>query len=563
MKQLMEQVLQGLNGKKADIPETSFKQAYINEEQHITVFLSVSIQNARAHVFQGKGKSLKAAVEAAVEQAGNCNADAVKLDVVTEIAPAKKDTSWMNISKEAITYKRRADGFMIGKEISPLMFLPEEVEAYGMIRGGKLQKEHIFRAFEKHGLLEDAMFTKEMISEEWMDVYKFRTAGFYLGSEGYHALFRGHREYEELASDDLREAVKLTRDHYFTQVVNSQGKYVYSFEPQDNHVAKGYNILRHAGTTYSMLETYEMMPEERLLRTVEKAIRYLLKRVRQLPVENGKDVEVVVEADNIKLGGNGLSIIALAKYTQVTGDRQYVPLMRNMARWMKSIQDETGKFAVHKQVYSTGEQTEFISHYYSGEAILGLVRLYQVDPDEMWLDMAGQEADYLINRRDKKETKKTIAHDHWLLYALNELHQERPEEQYEKHAYFIAEAIMETQRLNPEDVDREWIGSYEMKGIPRSTPNACRSEGIGAVYQLALRKKDESMAERCRKAVLAALKFQLQMQFKKESVLYLDHKTFCLGAVHQSLIDYEVRNDYTQHNISSFIAGFHILSEER
>ncbi|SDO44561.1 hypothetical protein [Alkalicoccus daliensis] len=561
MQKLMEAVRAGLNHNSVEIPQTDYSRTYFDKEEQATVFLSFSENGARARVLQGRGGSLEAAVQDAVKKGEGVTADAVKLDILTGIQPVNKDTSWININRHALTYKRREDGLMFGDRISPLMFLPEEVEAYGMIRGGKLQQEHIFRAFDKHQLLTEDRLSKEIITEEWHDVYKFRTHSFYIDDDGYRELFRGHRVFNELQAGDLKEAVKLSRDNYFTQAVNAQGKFVYSFQPQDNQVPKGYNILRHAGTAYSMLEIQEFFPEEQLQRTIEKTIRYLLKKVKRIEV-NGTDAQVIVENDNIKLGGNGLGIIALAQYTKVTGDRQYIPLMRDMAKWMLTIQDETGKFSVHKQIYSSKEHTDFVSHYYSGEAILSLVRLYQVDPDEAWLDAAEGEANYLIHRRDSKETKKTITHDHWLLYALNELHQERPKEDYAAHSYFIAEAIMDTQRLDQHEVDREWVGSYEMKGIPRSTPTACRTEGLGAVYRLAQRQEKKDMAERCRHAMAEAVKFQLQMQFQPESVLYLDHKKLCLGALHESLTSYEIRNDYTQHNISSFLSLYKILLEK-
>src|SRR5699024_1236113 len=111
-----------------------------------------------------------------------------------------------------------------------------------------------------------------------------------------------------------------------------------------------------------------------------------------------------------------------------------------------------------------GEKFDFTSHYYPGEAILALVRLYQIDKKEVWLDVAEKAANFLINIRDKNDTIDTIAHDHWLLYGLNDLYRERNKDMYLDHSFFIAEAIMKTQITETNASRTELIGGY----VPKS-----------------------------------------------------------------------------------------------
>ncbi|GEL08491.1 hypothetical protein [Salisediminibacterium halotolerans] len=559
MEQLLRHILQRINGEKAELPEIDAPYAYSDENGHQHVYISAAYNGERAQVRGGKGASLSEAAESALSQMPVIKTEDVKFDVVTEINTVKQTMSWMNVLNEKISYTPREDGIILDKE-GFLSFLPEEVEMYGMIRSGKLQREHMYRALRKHGLL-GTPAEKMLTAEEWFDVFTFKTASYYLNDEGLHVLFRGHRDTqnEPLTREKLEQAVALTKNHYFMQVLNRQGKFVYSYDPRDQFAANRYNILRHAGTVYAMLEAYELTQDTDLLKTAEKALRYLLKRIEFFQLE-GREVAAVVENDAIKLGGNGLALIALSKYTEQSNDKQYLAYMTGLAAWMQATQDETGKFAVHKQTFSTGEVTHFNSSYYPGEAILGLVRLYQLDGNETWLVTAENEADFLINRRDAEAQQDSIEHDHWLLYALNELHRERPKELYVRHSYFIAEAMFASQRTDATAYDHEWLGSYEMKGIPRSTPTACRSEGLGAVYQMALRINDHNMAEKAREAIFAGIRFQLQLQYRLESVMYLTNKTLCLGALHESLDSYDIRNDYTQHSLSSFIQAIKIIT---
>src|SRR5699024_10143257 len=128
--------------------------------------------------------------------------------------------------------------------------------------------------------------------------------------------------------------------------------------------------------------------------------------------------------------------------------------------------------------------------------------------------------------RDVEANLETIAHDHWLLYALNDLYRERPKEMYLKHSFFIADAIIKIQRLDPEKFSKEWIGSFDSHPNAPSTPAACRAEGLGAAYRLAYDHGYKEEAKRYKKSMKESIKFQLQMHMKPESVMYYDNKRF-------------------------------------
>ncbi|QQK74193.1 hypothetical protein HUG15_00215 [Salicibibacter cibarius] len=566
MNHTLQQIYDAAINKEKSLEEITdeIDTGFRTEDGEIVVFISVSNPYSRALVGMGKDTNAKVALKSAYQnyksnKPANFKPISVKVDVVTDMRPAKSSKKKINLEKDTVLYKRGEDGLTIDASFDAA-FLPEEVEAYRMIVDQKIKPENIFQAYEKHSLLSKNSLVKKLLTSQSLELYKFRTKSYYIDENGFTPLYRGHRIYSDLSAQDLRDAIALTKDNYFKNVVNTKGKFIYSYLPQENRSRGGYNILRHAGTTYSMLETYELMPDERLLNAAKRAINYLLKKALEMEI-NGHQVQVIIEKDQAKLGGNALAVVALAKYTQVTEDKQYLPVMQSMATWMRELQDENGRFAFHKQKYSTGEASDFISHYYPGEAILALVRLYQIDGNEQWLDVAENEANYLITIRDKKATSETIAHDHWLLYGLNELYRERPKEIYINHAFFIARAIMQTQILD-DDAEPEWKGAYDTHPKPLSTPVACRSEGLSATYKLAVDYGYDDEAKKIKQALHESIKFQLQMQLRPETTMYYENKKLCLGAIHQGLSNYEIRNDYTQHNISSFIAYYNILRQQ-
>ncbi len=60
-------------------------------------------------------------------------------------------------------------------------------------------------------------------------------------------------------------------------------------------------------------------------------------------------------------------------------------------------------------------------------------------------------------------------------------------------------------------------------------------------------------------AARSGIDFQLQLQFRPESALYLPEPRRALGRFSRSLTDFEIRIDYVQHNLSSLLALREIL----
>lgn len=541
-------------------------QPYQKHHNKYIIFLTISDHKSLAKVVRGEGNTLQEALEKAILtyfelKPPKFQAKSVKLDILDQVSQVNNDDQKFHLEEDEITFETGLDGLAFGRDLSTV-FLPAEVSGYAIIRRRKIALFNAFKALRQHLPSTYSIFTKPLDTDKLVDLYKIRTKEFFIDQTGYYELYRGHRTFTKLTKDELWEAITLTKDYYFKNVVQKSGKFIYSFLPHRNRRQRKYNILRHAGTLYSMVETYELMPDKELLEEIKRAIKYLLRTVKPLKI-NGKKVSVIVERDAIKVGGNALAIVALAKYTKVTKDTKYIPVMQNLAQWIKEVQGENGEFIVHKQEYSTGKKFDFISHYYPGEAILSLVRLYQIDGDEKWLDVAENAAHYLIEIRDKNDTIETIAHDHWLLYGLNDLYRYRPKDLYLKHSFFIAEAMMKRQ-INAENAPRdELIGGYFTKSgkEPGSTPVACRSEGLSAAYKLAKDHGHDEIAERMHHAIQEGIKFQLQMQLRHETVMHYKRKQLCLGAFQARLDGLSLRNDFTQHNISSFIAFYNILNQ--
>lgn len=336
---------------------------------------------------------------------------------------------------------------------------------------------------------------------------------------------------------------------YLVWSTEDSGKFVYEFDPIRNASVTGYNILRHSGTIYALLEAYAMDGDPDALAAAERAIAYL--QSTTIPCPNNANATCVAEAGEIKLGGNALAILALAEHARVTGKDAHIATAKALAAYILDMQSPEGEFTAHK-ITDGGTLTPFTSEYYPGEALFALARLGKVTGEKEYLDSAHQGAHWIITVRDGEKLADDLPHDHWLLYALNELYADRPDALYLDHARKLTDVIIRNQHRDLTGQWELWSGGYYSP--PRSTPTATRSEGLLAAYHLFIRAGDNVYAERAKDGARRGIEFQLRTQITPQIIRREALASSALGGFGESLEDRTIRVDYVQHNLSSILA---------
>ncbi len=520
------------------------------------VFVTLSDGQSPARVLRGAGDGAAQAVRQLFDQ-GTQRGPArwVKVDVVRDVA-LEEDLD----DRRPLDLPRSLWGLAF--DFERVAFLPEELVAQTLV-----DSDQLLRLQKIATRLETVSQAEELGSRaatRSLDVFRFSTAGYFSsGTSGAQGgphklvpLYRGHRRYQRLTPELLLAAAR-GGGAYLTRAVSADGRFVYSYRPKADTERDRYNILRHAGTIYSMLELHQVAPQPELLAAAERAIGYLKAAIQ--PCE--PDAACLVESGFVKLGGNALGIVALAKHAEVTGSKEHHPLIERLGRWILATQSEAGEFTRHKVHLATDRLDDHVSQYYPGEAVLALLRGGAAADEttaERWLEAAVKAARWLIEVRDAKVPDHRLNHDHWLLYGLNELGARRPEPLLLEHARRTTGAILARQNRRP--IHPDWRGSYY--NPPRSTPTATRSEGLAAAYLLERDHGSEEQAARLLESLELGVRFQLQTQFAPEAVLYLPDPRRALGGFRRSLTHYEVRIDYVQHNISALLLLRRILLEQ-
>ncbi|MGI8925115.1 MAG: hypothetical protein ACR2HN_00545 [Tepidiformaceae bacterium] len=355
--------------------------------------------------------------------------------------------------------------------------------------------------------------------------------------------------YRDSGPSDPTLSAAVGAGDYLVRHTNADGSFVYEVDPVKGRVSAGYNILRHAGTSYAMLELYEVTRDAALLGAAERALSYL--EAQAQPCPDFPQTLCVVEDREIKLGGNGLAVLAFAKHAEVTGNESHLGTAVKLARWMTATQSRAGEFTKHR-ITTGGKPDEFISEFYPGEALFALARLSVRTGNREWIEAAHRGAAWIINVRDRGKTTDQIARDHWFLYALNELHADRASAEYVAHARVITEAIVMDQHQTQEGAQQDWNGGYG--DPPRSTPAATRSEGLSAALRIFRRAGDKEYERKALQALERGIEFQLRTQMTAAKADELHADAASIGGFHESLDEYGIRIDYVQHNLSALLA---------
>ncbi|GAA5444373.1 UDP-N-acetylmuramoyl-tripeptide--D-alanyl-D-alanine ligase [Microbulbifer sp. NBRC 101763] len=245
----------------------------------------------------------------------------------------------------------------------------------------------------------------------------------YLYEAGLNA---GRRIIDKLGDEQVTKLIR-SGSHYLANQVKPNGLFHYGWHACFDREINTYNNLRHASSTYAMIEAWEVTKEPSLIATIQRSLKLLTdKLIKPIALSDGQVGAFLVEPNNeIKLGGNAVSLLSLVKYSEVVQTQEYAELMEQLAVGIAFMQNpENGQFCHVLEYPSLKIKDQHRVIYYDGEAAFGLMRLYDWSKDERWLAVVEKAFDYFIVSGHWR------AHDHWLSYCVNELTIYRPKEKY-------------------------------------------------------------------------------------------------------------------------------------
>ena len=366
------------------------------------------------------------------------------------------------------------------------------------------------------------------------------------------------------SGDKLTESTKLSAD-YIDNFSKPNGMFDYEVNFASGKVSdRNYNILRHSGTIYALANYYMDYKEPKSLKTLKQATHYLKTCCVRPVVDENKDILGVwslksinksMPHNQLKLGGTGLGLVALLSMEQISPGTTDADTLRKLGNFILYLQKEDGSF-YSKYVPSTvGKDDSWTSLYYPGEAALGLVMLYEYDPQQKWFDHALKVLIYLSELR--KDEKK-VPHDHWALLAtakLIEISNRKnipiPKELILDHGKQVVNSILEGIPKFNESDPRYGCLTRDC----RTTPSSTRLEGLIAFYNV-LGPEDNKLKESISSVSKNGIDYLIRAQIKDgkykgamPAVILRDYNNLQNYSGRQAV----VRIDYVQHALSAFL----------
>jgi hypothetical protein len=294
-----------------------------------------------------------------------------------------------------------------------------------------------------------------------------------------------------------------------------------------------------------------------------RAARYLLDTVVR-PIEERDDVlavwslpEVVKsnQPAKVKLGGVGLGLIALLSAEAVAPGTVPLDTLRKLGRFALYMQKEDGSFYSRYRPEVGGRDDSWTSLYYPGETALGLIMLYEKDPDTDWLQGAANAMAYLSRIREGREI---VEADHWAILATARLmalydkcEQPVPAAALLHHVAQICESIL----AEKPDVPANHVLYGCLRRDGSTCPTATRLEGMLAALTVLPEEEYADLRGRVRRASEQGIVFLMRSQIRSGEYRGGVPVQIFRGSISdpEEAAALEVRIDYVQHALSAMI----------
>ncbi len=401
----------------------------------LVIFLSASDGKHRAVCACGVGNSLNTAWKAAASRLGKLMPDEsqwvwIKADMAHSIRPMRPDEVMRNVATTRRNFFRQGIAFDPNFNLA---LLEQELNGIGGI-GFDDTKNLVFRFDRINRYLKSSRGLKSLSQdivhrEMW---YVFEALGYFcdrseLGGLPCELISTGYGKGIRVRPNAIDDAGSLIERAglYLARQLRSDGAFHYGVFPVRDEAIPTYNILRHSSTLYSMLEAAEATGNAQIADRVPGGIEYVIREA----MRHIGDQSLIVDYANkgeVRLGAQATFILAVAKYTALSGDQRFIGVARRVAAAIveRFLDAGTGAFVHVLDGIDLRVKDRFRIIYYDGEAVLALLRLHEIDGDSLWLEKAKQAFDHFVRVDHWKH------HDHWLAYCANEITRKFPHPAY-------------------------------------------------------------------------------------------------------------------------------------
>ena len=388
------------------------------------------------------------------------------------------------------------------------------------------------------------------------ELERIRTESWIEARDGAQPVVRGNTPAP--TGPEAWRAAAIAGGDFILRQIQPDGRFHYQYYPYLNRhpdpKRSPYSLPRHAGTVYSLALLYGLTGQARFKAGAERAIAWLVKR---LPTHCGApDRTCVPKGQRADLGSTALTIVGMLEYQRRTGDMRYADHVRRLLQFVLALQRDNGDF---HHVFDLGKQAidrETRLMFFSEEASLALVMGHKILGDEAYLPAARRALDYLTDEKyDFFLGRFIYGADHWTCIAAEEAYPHLDDRQYLDFCRGYSRFLRRLQYRPGEWDNDDFRGHYGISGllVPQAPGAAGFTEAIVSTERLARHHGIGDPA--LRGQIAAGLDALSREQVRADNAWMMPKPEAAAGGFRRSLVESEIRIDFTQHAASALIRG--------
>ena len=257
---------------------------------------------------------------------------------------------------------------------------------------------------------------------------------------------------EDMSNDLIGERLELARDWYLNNVNPKTKRVNYLYYPVTNSYSKDNNEVRNLAVLYILPELGHFLGDGSLDNLIENTTDYYLAKVKRTEKYS------YIELDgSTKIAFNAFMILSLIRQPDYPGSLEWAA---ELAEGILSLQRPDGSYATSLDGTVSGID------FYPGEAMLSLMRLFQVTGDTRLADSVARAFPYY---RDYWRGNKNTAFVPWHTQTYFLLSQHNKDPELEEFVYEMNDWLIDTYQIFRTTIP---IRSGFKKRIPATPPRA-------------------------------------------------------------------------------------------
>lgn len=359
-------------------------------------------------------------------------------------------------------------------------------------------------------------------------------------------------------AEDARAGARAA-GYYVVRSLRRDGRFRYKLHPDTGKASmRPYNVPRHAGTSWFLLELYQATGGRTYLRSAERALDWLERRM----TDCGEGLRCIISGNRASLGSQALPLIAFATHARVTGSDRYRESIDRLSEVVRKMQRDDGDFdfALDPEVGESIPGGRAL--YAGGQAVLALAISGQVTADPARVEASRRGMGFLVGPYWSFPLADFFfIEEHWTCLAADELHRLFRDPEYARFCRNVAHFNRRLQHAEGETVFADYVGGIGFSPFfpPYTTTAAGRTEGMLAAYRMS--EREGTPDAELRAGIVETVGFLLHNQYGPKDTYAFRSALDAVGGVPWNYYDPVIRIDTVQHAGSVLLHGARLLPD--